>query len=92
MDRNTLNAGCTLVSAVALRKESVDRNIPSKGTFRSTHRVALRKESVDRNFIELLPWGGWGRSLSARRAWIEMVKYLGDIDWTKCRSPQGERG
>ena len=34
--------------------------------------VALRKESVDRNFIELLPWGGWGASLSARRAWIEM--------------------
>ena len=34
--------------------------------------VALRKESVDRN-IELLPWGGWGaRSLSARRAWIEI--------------------
>ena len=22
-------------------------------------------------------------SLSARRAWIEIVKYLGDIDWTK---------
>ena len=22
------------------------------------------------------------RSLSARRAWIEIVKYLGDIDWT----------
>ncbi len=35
--------------------------------------VALRKESVDRN-IELLLWGGWGaRSLSARRAWIEIL-------------------
>ena len=37
---------CTF--AVALRKESVDRNIPSIGTLRNTH-VALRKESVDRN-------------------------------------------
>ena len=35
---------------VALRKESVDRNMPIIGTFRSTHKVALRKESVDRNF------------------------------------------
>ena len=35
--------------------------------------VALRKESVDRN-IELSPWGGWGAwSLSARRAWIEII-------------------
>ena len=35
--------------------------------------VALRKESVDRN-IELLLRGGWGaRSLSARRAWIEIT-------------------
>ena len=25
-------------------------------------------------------------SLSARRAWIEIVKYLGDIDWTKSLS------
>ena len=36
---------------VALRKESVDRNIPRTGTLRSTHNVALRKESVDRNGI-----------------------------------------
>ena len=28
---------------------------------------------MDRNFIELSPWGGWGASLSARRAWIEIV-------------------
>ena len=34
---------------VALRKESVDRNMLIIGTFRSTHNVALRKESVDRN-------------------------------------------
>ena len=36
--------------------------------------VALRKESVDRN-LELLPWGAGGAaSLSARRAWIEILE------------------
>ena len=34
--------------AVALRKESVDRN-PTLSTIPPTHAVALRKESVDRN-------------------------------------------
>ena len=37
-----------LAPKVALRKESVDRNMLRIGTLRSTH-VALRKESVDRN-------------------------------------------
>ena len=35
--------------AVALRKESVDRNFPGTNTILSTTAVALRKESVDRN-------------------------------------------
>ena len=56
---------------VALRKESVDRNIDSL-TELFLILVALRKESVDRNegivvTKEYSPW-----SLSARRAWIEM--------------------
>ena len=57
---------------VALRKESVDRNYIIKIT-RTAPRVALRKESVDRNSenpvicIDKIP------SLSARRAWIEMI-------------------
>ena len=56
---------------VALRKESVDRNYKERPG-QKARPVALRKESVDRN-IELSPWGGWGaRSLSARRAWIEI--------------------
>ena len=57
---------------VALRKESVDRNwlfLPSC----SLCPVALRKESVDRNCyldnIEITE----AKSLSARRAWIEIV-------------------
>ncbi len=40
--------------------------------------VALRKESVDRNTAHSLNIPCWGRSLSARRAWIEIrntVKY-----------------
>ena len=61
---------CTF--AVALRKESVDRNIPSIGTLRNTH-VALRKESVDRNAEVSRSNQSIVRSLSARRAWIEMI-------------------
>ena len=55
--------------------------------------VALRKESVDRNGI------GHGlflltaaRSLSARRAWIEMLRIILTQDLLNGRSPQGERG
>ena len=76
--------------------------------------VALRKESVDRNPIAafLLMW--WQRSLSARRAWIEIafgvdVRIIDFVALRKesvdrnqssntgksvrtRRSPQGERG
>ena len=37
-------------ASVALRKESVDRNILSKSAIVDLLTVALRKESVDRNF------------------------------------------
>ena len=57
---------------VALRKESVDRNVKSRSAL-AVSPVALRKESVDRN-------GGFTQSLqklllslSARRAWIEIT-------------------
>ena len=86
------NFSCQVcVFCVALRKESVDRN------FNYIIRlyfigVALRKESVDRNFLELSPWGGWGASLSARRAWIEIPALLGNTQNDGRRSPQGERG
>ena len=39
----------TTCGAVALRKESVDRNTTSKQLVHETTAVALRKESVDRN-------------------------------------------
>ena len=66
---NSSNMWCS--AGVALRKESVDRNI---NNFISVHIVfvALRKESVDRNIMYLLTASGFFMSLSARRAWIEM--------------------
>ena len=56
---------------VALRKESVDRN-KYVVQCRKVMNVALRKESVDRNTsIDNLTQGVF-KSLSARRAWIEI--------------------
>ena len=63
---------CTF--AVALRKESVDRNVINNSNIR--HRsVALRKESVDRNMSEANLSAFVQKSLSARRAWIEIMGY-----------------
>ena len=54
--------------------------------------VALRKESVDRNVFLLLAVFVIDKSLSARRAWIEMY-YGDDLTFSDGgRSPQGERG
>ena len=36
-------------------------------------RVALRKESVDRNILSVVAYSYYNRSLSARRAWIEII-------------------
>ena len=56
---------------VALRKESVDRNISLPGLTR-IDTVALRKESVDRNQQDMASVTLHYASLSARRAWIEI--------------------
>ena len=60
------------MGAVALRKESVDRNNAMQIVVVVMHAVALRKESVDRNRMEVdgVSYDVW--SLSARRAWIEI--------------------
>ena len=42
--------------------------------------VALRKESVDRNYIIKITGTAPRRSLSARRAWIEIRRALGFVD------------
>ena len=76
---------------VALRKESVDRNRACITTT-TICTVALRKESVDRNFYYADRDADWVRSLSARRAWIEIIDYVIDYVNDAGRSPQGERG
>ena len=69
-----MRAVCSAAIAccVALRKESVDRN-PMRVDAARVACVALRKESVDRNtdFQLRSPPLQW--SLSARRAWIEIL-------------------
>ena len=57
---------------VALRKESVDRNDAMQIVVVIVHAVALRKESVDRNSDNRRSRLALDRSLSARRAWIEI--------------------
>ena len=49
--------------------------------------VALRKESVDRNFTGTLDPQKYDRSLSVRRAWIEMANYCERAGMMKGRSP-----
>ena len=64
----------TLSQVVALRKESVDRNLDTVQVV-IVIMVALRKESVDRNSgtSKNLMCTLW--SLSARRAWIEIRQF-----------------
>ena len=77
--------------SVALRKESVDRN-STYVTRLPRAQVALRKESVDRNCVRLQLLLMMLPSLSARRAWIEIVDPDSDTLTDDGRSPQGERG
>ena len=72
MDRNSIVHLRVLEQrTVALRKESVDRN-GSTTTMACKADVALRKESVDRNKTQTHKVGDVLKSLSARRAWIEI--------------------
>ena len=61
-------------SPVALRKESVDRNTLLSCFTIIDAKVALRKESVDRNRGSVFFIVFNARSLSARRAWIEICQ------------------
>ena len=72
MDRNQKQIFAKIIGqAVALRKESVDRN---HAVCSDHHKrcVALRKESVDRNQQLMAALLQNTESLSARRAWIEI--------------------
>ena len=61
---------------VALRKESVDRNVDPDSDTLTDDVVALRKESVDRNSTYVTRLPRVQVSLSARRAWIEIPQCL----------------
>ena len=81
---------CTF--AVALRKESVDRNadlvnLPGK----MSRSLSARRAWIEITFIaSIITYMSW--SLSARRAWIEMIQFVPITTSDVCRSPQGERG
>ena len=69
----------------------MDRNNPPMKPFK-IGKVALRKESVDRNRLFLTSVFRSPLSLSARRAWIEIVESGELVKQFDGRSPQGERG
>ena len=54
----------------------MDRNWQNINDRETISAVALRKESVDRNVYQLLAIGKYAQSLSARRAWIEILLVL----------------
>ena len=92
MDRNRATEITDEVGLVALRKESVDRNVIYLLTASAFLIVALRKESVDRN---VRPPAGPHvahkvalRKESVDRNKVTKTEFLGI--WR--RSPQGERG
>ena len=67
-----INCKAAETAKVALRKESVDRNCDLEPIKNPEAVVALRKESVDRNGSSPYLTNYHFRSLSARRAWIEI--------------------
>ena len=75
--RNAQNGG-----RVALRKESVDRNY-NEVYAACRQYVALRKESVDRNYSHAGELFDLLKSLSARRAWIEIILPLFGTSYSK---------
>ena len=91
MDRNSTASETGAATIVALRKESVDRNV--NGVLLNVH--DLQSLSARRAWIEI--WVVQRRrrppsSLSARRAWIEIIVCAATPTARIGRSPQGERG
>ena len=69
----------------------MDRNINREISLIRPY-VALRKESVDRNSSGPIVNDPFIKSLSARRAWIEINVGFPIAAFLLSRSPQGERG
>ena len=76
---------------VALRKESVDRNLIDEIQLEfNSLSLSARRAWIE--ITALLNRFANSLSLSARRAWIEIL-FGGCYTWIDgCRSPQGERG
>ena len=76
-ERVKCSLACQHEDAIPIKFVSYAQKCP---TVLCTFAVALRKESVDRNAEDWLNAGSLSRSLSARRAWIEMSLVLG-LNW-----------
>ena len=77
---------------VALRKESVDRNLIGLHLFDSRILVALRKESVDRNNLHCVEEVS-GDTVALRKESVDRnYKERPGQKARPSRSPQGERG
>ena len=92
MDRNWFSVALKgQGKPVALRKESVDRNV----NLRVLDGSKSWSLSARRAWIEMLKIGlmlALSLSLSARRAWIEILPFNVIRPAIDGRSPQGERG
>ena len=76
---------------VALRKESVDRNVPAHvAVVPAEQSLSARRAWIEMSRIMILVFGL--ESLSARRAWIEIDLVRDAQNRGGGRSPQGERG
>ena len=82
----------TTSDVVALRKESVDRNILSKSAMVTSLLVALRKESVDRNHDDMLRYRDAEVALRKESVDRNTALVRRSRAANLCRSPQGERG
>ena len=81
-----------MVSCVALRKESVDRNLQVHLLFIARMVVALRKESVDRNLHRRLRAIQYP-NVALRKESVDRNTQRRDFKRLGLRrSPQGERG
>ena len=88
-ERVKYSLACQHEDAISIKFVSYAQKCP---TVLCTFAVALRKESVDRNDKSKKSKTTKQKSLSARRAWIEIPLSPLSSQRLSSRSPQGERG
>ena len=82
-ERVKYSLACQHEDAISIKFVSYAQKCP---TVLCTFAVALRKESVDRNALMLNCMTGPPLSLSARRAWIEILYYGDDLTFSESLS------